>query len=73
MKICQTLLKQSKRMRHGQNIWDKVKTYGTKSKRMGHCQNVMGQSQSVMGQSQIVWDRVQNIKNKTSKLISFFL
>ena len=38
-------------MGHGQNIWDKVKTYGTKSKRMG-------QSQSVMGQSQIVWDRV---------------
>ena len=45
-------------MGHGQNVWDMVKTYGTKSKRMGHGQNVMGQSQSVMGQSQIVWDRV---------------
>ena len=38
-------------MGQSQSVWDMFKTYGTKSKRMGHSQNVMGQSQ-------IVWDRV---------------
>ena len=61
-------LKKSKHMGHGQNVWDKVKTYGTWSKRMWQSQNVMGQSQSVMGQSQIVWDKVKSYGTKSNRM-----